>query len=122
MENFGERLRRLRGDRSQKAVADELRMPQTTLSSLENQPSVPRGDLLQKLAAHFKVPLTYFYESRESGPKTTDAARAHLSSLLKPMKGRNTVATQASQPVEKVIRERIAAKIEEQLGEFKRKR
>ena len=37
MPKFGELLRRLRGDRSQREVADELGMPVTTLSTLENQ-------------------------------------------------------------------------------------
>jgi len=46
MENFGERLRRLRGDRSQKEVATKLGLPVTTLSSLENQDTIPRGEVL----------------------------------------------------------------------------
>ena len=37
METFGHRLSRLRGSRSQKEIAEALKMPPTTLSSLEAQ-------------------------------------------------------------------------------------
>ncbi len=121
MENFGERLRQIRGERSQKEVAAGLGMPQTTLSSLENQDSIPRGEVLEKLAQYFKVPLNYFYEPRQPKPASTDAAKAYLSFLKEPMKGRTTVATQASEIVEKAVRERIAWRIKEHLGEAKNK-
>lgn len=63
MGKFGEKLRRLRGDRAQKDVARELGLPQTTLSSLEKQEGIPRGDLLRKLAEHYSVAIEYFYGS-----------------------------------------------------------
>jgi transcriptional regulator with XRE-family HTH domain len=74
MENFGQRLRNLRGGRSQREVASALGMPATTLSTLENQESVPRGEVLQKLAEHFKVPLSYFFRTPDSEPKVNAAA------------------------------------------------
>ena len=55
MAHFGERLRLLRGRRSQKRVAEELQIPPTTLSTLENQENLPRGEMLQKLTNYFGV-------------------------------------------------------------------
>ncbi len=60
-ENFGKRLRRLRGTRSQREVAADLGIPPTTLSSLEQQETVPRGPMLQRLCAYFGVSLDYFF-------------------------------------------------------------
>ena len=86
MEEFGEKLRRLRGETAQKAVAEALEMPQTTLSSLEKQGSIPRGDVLKKLANYFKVPVEYFYEEPERGK--SEAALAWLDQLKADAKGR----------------------------------
>lgn len=62
-QHFGRRLRRLRGERSQKELAEALGIPTTTLSSLEQQEAVPRGPMLQRLADHFGVAPDYFYPS-----------------------------------------------------------
>jgi transcriptional regulator with XRE-family HTH domain len=78
IEHFGKRLRRLRGDRSQREVAQDLGIPTTTLSSLEQQEAVPRGPMLQKLSNHFGVPVEYFFP-RERKVSTT--AREMLSEL-----------------------------------------
>jgi putative transcriptional regulator len=69
-EHFGRRLRRLRGDRSQREVADVLGIPTTTLSSLEQQESVPRGPMLQKLSDHFAVPVDYFFPTERRASAT----------------------------------------------------
>jgi transcriptional regulator with XRE-family HTH domain len=122
MENFGDRLRRIRGDRSQREVAKELGMPPTTLSSLENQDSIPRGEVLQKLAEYFRVPLNYFYEPQSSNLTSTDAARNFLLSLKQPLKGRETVATNANIPVDDAVRQRIAERIKERLSDAEDKR
>lgn len=112
MEHFGERLRRLRADRSQKAVADALEIPQTTLSSLENQKSVPRGDVLNKLATYFGVPVSYFYSAVE--PVPSEAAKAWFQQLKnEDVKGRETVATHSSLPVDAATKKAIAAKLKE---------
>ncbi len=97
MDNFGERLRRLRGNLSQKRVASQLGIPQTTLSTLENQQSVPRGEVLERLARFYGVPATYFYphESRQIQP--TEKARALLNSIRQiQTQGRDTIATHIS--------------------------
>jgi transcriptional regulator with XRE-family HTH domain len=60
-EHFGKRLRRLRGERSQREVAAALGIPTTTLSSLEQQETVPRGPVLQRLCGYFGVSLDYFF-------------------------------------------------------------
>jgi transcriptional regulator with XRE-family HTH domain len=78
MPYFGERLRRLRGSRSQKEVSQDLKIPQTTLSTLENQKSLPRGEVLKKLSDYFSVPASYFFEA---APETTEAAKEWLESL-----------------------------------------
>ncbi len=78
MPNFGEILRRLRNNRSQREVASELKMPVTTLSTLENQGSVPRGSVLKKLADYYGVSVAYFYVASPSEMKPSGAARAWL--------------------------------------------
>lgn len=60
-ENFGKSLRRLRGERSQREVAAALGIPTTTLSSLEQQDTVPRGPMLEMLCGHFGVAVDYFF-------------------------------------------------------------
>ena len=128
MENFGEKLRRLRGLRSQKDVASELGLPVTTLSSLENQDSVPRGETLQRLTEYYKIPVSYFYKSttaqvkasdaakawvQEELPastetKATDAALAWVQQLREPAQGKDVVATQSNIHLDEKVRERIA--------------
>ncbi len=79
MAHFGQLLRRLRIGRSQKAVAFELIMPQTTLSTLENQATIPRGEVLKKLCDFYGIDEAYFFpnESKEG----LRAARSWLESL-----------------------------------------
>lgn len=113
MEHFGERLRRLRGERPQKAIAEALGMPQTTLSSLEKQQSIPRGDLLKKLADFFGVPVTYFYTA--STPTSSEAGKAWLEHLKSSIKGRDTIATHSPTAIDSETKERIAAKLREKM-------
>jgi|SRR6185312_2829286 len=109
MENFGQRLRNLRGGRSQREVASALGMPATTLSTLENQESVPRGEVLQKLAEHFKVPLSYFFRTPDSEPKVNAAALDWLQRLrTNKFQGKETVATNASDLVDEEVKRKIA--------------
>lgn len=118
-EHFGERLRRLRGDRSQKSVAEELGFPQTTLSSLENQQAVPRGELLTKLAQFFGVPIDYFYD--ESQPRASDSARTWLRSLRDRPKGFETVATHSREPLDGKVRKTFASILKKKNEETKNK-
>jgi len=108
MEHFGQKLRNLRGSRSQKEVATALGMPPTTLSSLENQESAPRGEVLQRLAEYFKVRIDYFFRTPSPEPKASDAARDWLYRVRQPAKGKQTVATQASELIDDKTKERIA--------------
>lgn len=93
-EHFGKRLRRLRGNRSQREVASDLGIPTTTLSSLEQQDTVPRGPMLRRLSEHFGVSLDYFFPSE---PKASRPARE----MLRELRGHNfnvaaTIATHSS--------------------------
>jgi transcriptional regulator with XRE-family HTH domain len=90
MAHFGERLRLLRGKRSQKLVAEELRMRPTTLSTLENQENLPRGDVLERLARHFAVPVSYFFPEPV---KPSEAASNHLASIRGTGSKTETIAT-----------------------------
>jgi transcriptional regulator with XRE-family HTH domain len=81
MDEFGERLRRLRGNRSQKEVAALLDMPITTYSTLENQDAVPRGPVLKRLADCFAVPISYFYPVAVPELQSTASARTWLETL-----------------------------------------
>ena len=117
MENFGQRLRNLRGSRSQKEVATALGMPATTLSTLENQESAPRGEVLQRLAEYFKVPVSYFFRTPEMARKGSDAARAWLAHVRQPAEGKLTVATSSSELVDEFTKERIARALREKHAE-----
>jgi len=137
MENFGERLRRLRGERSQKEVATELGVPVTTLSSLENQETVPRGEVLQKLAEYYKITISYFYKSGSPQVKASDAALAWVQQLpastqtkasdaaldwvqqlREPAHGKDVVATQSNIHIDEKDRERIAERIRRRHGKI----
>jgi transcriptional regulator with XRE-family HTH domain len=118
MENFGQRLRRLRGDRSQREVATGLGIPPTTLSTLENQETVPRGETLQKLAEYFKVPMSYFFRQTNIELKGSDSARAWLQHLQQPVVGKDTVATQANASLDEDIKEQIAQRLRKRHAEI----
>jgi transcriptional regulator with XRE-family HTH domain len=112
METFGHRLRRLRGDRSQKDVAADLGIPVTTLSTLENQETIPRGEVLQKLAEWYKVPISYFYKATSPGIQASDAAHAWVQQLRNDTaEGRDTVATQSNIQLDEKDLEKIAQRI-----------
>ena len=52
---IGRKLRTLRGDRSQKTVADEVGVLQSTYSMYEAGKRVPSDDVKEKIAAYFKA-------------------------------------------------------------------
>jgi len=110
---FGQLLRRLRGTRSQKDVAGDLGMPVTTLSTLENQDSVPRGPVLKKLADYFGVPLTYFYTAPTSEMRPSDAAKDWLLSLRQQSVNKDVIATHAPPEYPEEIKQRFAEKIKQ---------
>jgi transcriptional regulator with XRE-family HTH domain len=119
MENFGQRLRNLRGGRSQKEVATALGMPATTLSTLENQENAPRGEVLQKLAEHFKVPVSYFFRTPDSGPKASTAAREWLQRIrTSQFTVKETVATNANELVDDETKKRIAKALKKRHAEI----
>jgi putative transcriptional regulator len=108
MLSFGELLRRLRGERSQREVAEELGMPATTLSSLENQQDTPRGPVLHKIAEYYGVPVTYFFPSNSSGPHSSESAKHYLLGLKDRVGTKETVATHASDDLTDADKERVA--------------
>lgn len=123
MPTFGEILRRLRGSRSQKEVAADLQMPVTTLSTLENQESVPRGPVLKRFADYYGVPLSYFYTSSSSEMKPTAGASAWLRTLRQGgdvPHAKETIATYASNDFSDDLKRKIADRIAEKLNEKKR--
>src|SRR5262245_1377395 len=77
--HFGERLRRLRGSKSQREIAEALQMPPTTYASLERQEDIPRGEMLRRLTGFFKVPVNYFYPSDPT--RSDQLAKAWLGAL-----------------------------------------
>ena len=111
MPSFGELLRRLRGGRSQKDIAADLKMPVTTLSTLENQESVPRGPVLKRLADYYGVPLTYFYSSNASEMKPSDSAREWLHSLRHKSVNVEAIATYAPADYPEDVKKQFAEKI-----------
>lgn len=109
MERFGEKLRRLRGDRPQKSVAEALEIPQTTLSSLEKQETIPRGDLLKKLADFYGIAVEYFYDTPE--PQTSKPAREWLEHLRNSADTRDAIGTHSRDPLDAKTRKRVAETI-----------
>jgi transcriptional regulator with XRE-family HTH domain len=109
VEHFGEKLRRLRGDTPQKEVAEALDIPQTTLSGLEKQSSIPRGDILKKLADYFGVAIEYFYDAPEFQPSRS--AKAWLEHLQTNFKGSDAIAAHSDDPVDEALRKKILHKI-----------
>jgi transcriptional regulator with XRE-family HTH domain len=69
-DHFGKRLRRLRGERSQKEVAAGIGIPTTTYASLEQQETVPRGPVLQRVCDYFGASPDYFFPpvKKEASP------------------------------------------------------
>jgi transcriptional regulator with XRE-family HTH domain len=113
MPNFGELLRRLRGGRPQREVAADLGMPVTTLSTLENQQSVPRGPVLKKLASYYGVSVTYFYQTTGSEMKPSNSAREWLDYLRGRPPVKDTIATHAPPEYPEEIKKQFAEKIRE---------
>ncbi len=110
---FGQLLRRLRGTRSQKDVAGDLGMPVTTLSTLENQDTVPRGPVLKKLADYFGVPLTYFYAAPTSEMRPSDAAKEWLLALQRQSANKDTIATHGPPEYPEHIKQQFAERIKQ---------
>jgi transcriptional regulator with XRE-family HTH domain len=111
MPMFGDRLRRLRGGRSQKEVASLLGMPVTTYSTLENQDNIPRGQVLKRLADCFAVPMSYFHSTPSTEPRSTDAARGWLEALRTSEYTEQKTVAHADFDITNAVRLKIAEKI-----------
>jgi transcriptional regulator with XRE-family HTH domain len=117
MEHFGKRLRRLRGERSQREMAEELGVPTTTLSSLEQQESVPRGPMLQRLCDHFGVAVDYFFPAER---KSITPAREWLRELRgRSFDGASTIATHSVAALDESTKEQIAKHLKAKLAQSK---
>jgi transcriptional regulator with XRE-family HTH domain len=113
MAGFGDLLRRLRGGRTQKEVASELGMPVTTLSTLENQETIPRGAVLKRLADFYSVSLSYFYIAPSAEMKASDGAKAWLQQLKGSHAKENIIATFASPDFPDDLKRKIAETIKQ---------
>jgi transcriptional regulator with XRE-family HTH domain len=111
MPGFGERLRRLRGDRSQKEIAGLLGMPVTTYSTLENQEAIPRGQVLKRLADFFAVQMSYFHPSPSPGLRSTESARGWLESLRTSEYAEQKTVAHADFDIPEATRAKIAERI-----------
>ncbi len=60
-ESIGKKIRELRGGLSQDKLASELGIAPNTLSRWETGKYKPTAEDLDKLARHFKVPITVFF-------------------------------------------------------------
>jgi hypothetical protein len=95
-------------------------MPVTTLSTIENQQSVPRGPVLKKLAGYYGVSVSYFYSSSATEMKPTGAASAWLQTVRRDSNVKETIATYAQPDYSEEIKNKIAEKIAEKVSEKKR--
>lgn len=117
MDGFGVLLRRLRSNRTQKEVAADLGMPVTTLSTLENQFSIPRGTVLKKLADYYGVPITYFYSAPSTAMQATSSAKAWLQKVRQFESKENVIATSADPDFPEDLKIRVAERIEQKKNE-----
>lgn len=114
--HFGRRLRRLRAERSQKEVAEALKLAPTTYSSLEQQETVPRGPILERLAVFFGVQVDYFYPPRE--PKSVESAKQWLSRLKDgKLRALPTIATHADILFDETAKARFAQNLRQRIAE-----
>ena len=110
---FGELLRRLRGDRSQREVADALGMPVTTLSTLENQQDIPRGPVLKRLCEFYGVPPAYFYRQPAAPMKDTSSAKAWLRLVRDNASEKEAIAFSGPLDISDTLKKQISAKLKE---------
>lgn len=52
---IGEKLKELRGNKSRKIVAENLKITESSLSNYENDYRVPRDEIKKKIATYYKV-------------------------------------------------------------------
>jgi transcriptional regulator with XRE-family HTH domain len=95
-------------------------MPVTTLSTLENQQTVPRGPVLKKLADYYGVAVSYFYSSSATEMKPTGAASAWLQTVRQNSNVKETIATYAAPEYSDEVKNKIAERIAEKINEKKR--
>ena len=88
-------------------------MPVTTLSTLENQQSVPRGSVLKKLANYYGVTITYFYQASASEMRPSISARDWLDFVRHRPAVKDTIATYAPPDYPDDIKKQFAKKIRE---------
>jgi transcriptional regulator with XRE-family HTH domain len=113
MPSFGELLRKLRGVRSQREISEELGMPVTTLSTLENQENIPRGITLKRLADFYGVPMSYFYSAPTVAMKSSESAKEWLLSLREATNFKEGVATHAAPDISQKVKDAISQAINE---------
>lgn len=111
MPDFGDLLRRLRGNRPQRDVALELNLPVTTLSTLENQKQVPRGAVLKQLCTYYGVPPAYFYAEPSTQARKTDAAMRWLQMVKDNSAAKEAIAFYAPIDVSDALKNRIAERL-----------
>ena len=58
---IGKRLRKLRGDRTQAQVADDLGISQSALSTYENDERIPRDRIKVKIADFYKRSVQFIF-------------------------------------------------------------
>jgi transcriptional regulator with XRE-family HTH domain len=75
-------------------VAAELEIAATTLSTLENQQALPRGEMLEKLAGYYQVPISYFFPNEPTKPSA--AATGYLQSIRRTDPRPHAVATHST--------------------------
>src|SRR5216684_8083013 len=113
MAEFGELLRRLRGNRTQREVANDLGMPVTTLSTLENQNDVPRGPVLKQLCEFYGVPSSYFYGDRTGKMKNTESAREWLRLVRENAAQKEKIAFSGPLDISPALEKQISDKLRE---------
>lgn len=64
---IGQKIRELRGTLSQEILAEKMDVASNTISRWETGTYKPTPEDLEKLARHFKVPITVFFPNLENG-------------------------------------------------------
>lgn len=85
-------------------------MPVTTLSTLENQDSVPREPVLRRLAEYYRVPPAHFYSAAPVTMKPSASAREWLA-LVRQSTAKDGIATYAPPEFPEAVKTKLAERI-----------
>jgi transcriptional regulator with XRE-family HTH domain len=104
---LGNRLRQLRGKRTQSEVAKILGITRARYSHYENGRNEPDTEMLQKIADYYKVSVDYLLGNEENQTNEKDKKNADLVDLLEEIKKRPYVIDPKTGEAKYIPKERL---------------